>query len=150
MPKLFYIPVNENENHWILEIVFPKANLVSCVPVKTEIKRKASEMILLFLTSVKEVIRAWIFSHGNHQLSNTDNAVLVLVMTMKIATKERIFNSLPIVDLSNWTASQCLRHNFSKSTPNRIKTKIERTHGYKFFIDTPSYTCINSNIYVDL
>ena len=71
-------------------------------------------------------------------------------MTMKIATKERIFNSLPIVDLSNWTASQCLRHNFSKSTPNQIKTKIERTHGYKIFLDTPSHTCINSNIYVDL
>lgn len=82
---------------------------------------------------MKEVIRAWIFSHGNHQLNKTDNAVLVLVMTMKIATKERIFNSLPIVDLSNWTASQCLRRNFSKSTPNQIKTKIERTHGYKIF-----------------
>ena len=43
--KPLYIPVNENENHWILVIVFPKAKLVvSHDPLKTDFKKKAAEI----------------------------------------------------------------------------------------------------------
>ena len=40
MSKPLYIPVNENENNWILVIAF----LVSYDPLKTHFKRKASEI----------------------------------------------------------------------------------------------------------
>ena len=43
--KPLYIPVNKNENHWILVIVFQKAKpAVSYDPLKTDFKRKASEI----------------------------------------------------------------------------------------------------------
>ena len=44
MRKPLYIPVNENENHWILVIVFPKAKLVSHDSLKTDFKKKAAEI----------------------------------------------------------------------------------------------------------
>ena len=45
MSKPLYKPVNENENHWILVISFPKAKLVVPYdPLKTILKRKASEI----------------------------------------------------------------------------------------------------------
>ena len=55
MSKPLYIPVNENENHWILVIAFPKAKLVaSYESLKTDFKRKASEIRLMLLTSYCE------------------------------------------------------------------------------------------------
>ena len=43
--KPLYILVSENENHWILVIVFRKAKLVvSYDPLKTDFKKKASEI----------------------------------------------------------------------------------------------------------
>ena len=55
MSKPLYISVNENENHWILVIVFPKPKLVVFYEsLKTDFKRKASEIILTFLTSYSE------------------------------------------------------------------------------------------------
>ena len=43
--KPLYIPVNENENHWILVIAFPKAKfVVSYDPLRTDFKKKASEI----------------------------------------------------------------------------------------------------------
>ena len=45
MSKPLYIPVNKNENHWILVMAFPKAKLVvSYDPLKTDFKRKASDI----------------------------------------------------------------------------------------------------------
>ena len=45
MSKPLYISVIENENHWILVIVFPKPKLaVSYESLKTDFKRKASEV----------------------------------------------------------------------------------------------------------
>ena len=45
MSKPLYVPVNENENHWILVIVFPKTKLVVPYdPLKTDFKRKASKI----------------------------------------------------------------------------------------------------------
>ena len=41
--KPLYIPVNENENHWILVIAFQKAKpAVSYDPLQTDFRRKAS------------------------------------------------------------------------------------------------------------
>ena len=55
MSKPLYIPVNENENHWILLIGFPKAKLVvSYDRLQINFKRKASMKILTFLTSYCE------------------------------------------------------------------------------------------------
>ena len=46
MSKPLYIPVNENKNHRILVIAFPKVKLlVSYDPLKTDFKRKVSEII---------------------------------------------------------------------------------------------------------
>ena len=46
MSKPLYIPVNEIKNHRILVIAFPKAKLiVSYDPLKTDFKRKVSEII---------------------------------------------------------------------------------------------------------
>ena len=42
-----YIPVNENENHWILVIVFPKGELVASYdPLKTDFKRNVLNELL--------------------------------------------------------------------------------------------------------
>ena len=45
MFKPLDIPVNENENHWILAIAFPKTKVVvSDDLLNTDFKRKASEI----------------------------------------------------------------------------------------------------------
>ena len=55
MSNPLYIPVNENENHQILLIGFPKAKLVvSYDRLQTNFKRKTSMKILTFLTSYCE------------------------------------------------------------------------------------------------
>ena len=57
MSKPLYIPVNENENHWILVIAFPKAKLVvSCDPLKTDFKRKVPEINVF-----KELVQLFLF-----------------------------------------------------------------------------------------
>ena len=49
MSKTLYIPVNENKNHWILVIVFPKSKLViSYEPLKTDFRRRTRNNINVF------------------------------------------------------------------------------------------------------
>ena len=135
MPKPLCIPVIENENHWILVKVFPKAKLVdSYDPLKTDFKRKASEIILTFLTSCCKGrnrsmnFQSWKFGilDGRKQLTTTDCGVFILLMTMEMATKEILFNSLPTIDLRDWIASHCLSDNFPRSIAKWIKTQVER------------------------
>ena len=125
MSKPLYISVNENENHWILVIVFPKPELVvSYEPLKTDFKRKASEIILTFLTSYGERrnqsmnFQSWKLGilDGRKQLNATDCQGFVTETAMEIATKESIFD---------WIASQCLCHNFPRSIPKQIKTQVQ-------------------------
>ena len=159
MSKPLYIPVNENENYWILVIVFPKAKLVvSYDPLKTVFKSKASEIVLTFLTSYCERrnqnmnFQTWKFSilDGRKQLNTTDCGVFVLGMAVEIAAKEIIFDSLPNIDLRYWIPSQCLSDNFPRSIMKRIKTQVERiTMAPRFRIDT-SFMCITSKIYFAL
>ena len=108
MSKPLCIPVNENENYWILVIAFPKAKLVvSYDPLKIVFKSKASEIVLTFLTSYCERrnqnmnFQTWKFGilDGRKQLNTTDCGVFVLAMAVQIAAKEIIFDSLPTIDL---------------------------------------------------
>ena len=100
MSKPLCIPVNENENYWILVIAFPKAKLVvSYDPLKIVFKSKASEIVLTFLTSYCERrnqnmnFQTWKFGilDGRKQLNTTDCGVFVLAMAVQIAAKEIIF-----------------------------------------------------------
>ena len=67
--------------------------------------------------------QSWKFDRldGRKQLHTSDCGVFVLEIAMEI-----IFGSLPIIDLRYWIASQYVSHNFPRSIPTRIKTKIER------------------------
>ena len=59
---------------------------------------------------------------------------------METVTKQVIFDSLLTIDLRHWIASQCLSHNFSRSTPKQIKAKIERiTMAPRFKTDSGLY-----------
>ena len=145
MSKPLCIPVNENENYWILVIVFPKAKLVvSYDPLKIVFKSKASEIVLTFLTSYCERrnqnmnFQTWKFGilDGRKQLNTTDCGVFVLGMAVEIAAKEIIFDSLPNIDLRYWIPSQCLSDNFPRSIMKRIKKQVERiTMAPRFRID---------------
>ena len=56
---------------------------------------------------------------------------------MEIVTKEIILHSLTTIDLRYWIASQCIKHNFSRSILKRLKTQVERTvMAPRFKIDT--------------
>ena len=48
MSKPLYIPVNENKNHWVLVIAFPKTKfVVSYDPLKTDFNKNTSEINVL-------------------------------------------------------------------------------------------------------
>ena len=146
MSKLLYVPVNENENYWILVIAFPKTKLVvSYNPLKTDFQRKSSELILTFLTSYCERrnqsmnFQSWKFGnlHSRKQLNTTDYGVFVLVIAMEIVTKEIIFDSLTTIDLRYQIAPLCLSQNLPRSIPREIKTQLERISiAPRFKIDT--------------
>ena len=95
MCKPLYIPVNENENHWVLVIAFPKTKLFFWNDLsKTDFKRKASEINVL--TSYCERrnqsmhFQSWKFRilNGRKKLNTTDCGAFVLSMAMEIATKK--------------------------------------------------------------
>ena len=112
MSKQLYIPLTENENHWILVIAFPKSKFVASYdPLKTDFKKKASEIILTFLTSSCEgrnqsiSFQSWKFDilDGRRQLHTTDYGIFFLAMAMEIDTKQIIFDSLSTIDLLTFT-----------------------------------------------
>ena len=140
---------NENENPQTLVIAFPNEKVVASYgPLNTDYKRKALEILLTFLTSYREKrnqgmnFQSWQVDRldGRKQLHTTVCEVFILEMAMETVTKQVIFDSLLTIDLRHWIASQCLSHNFSRSTPKQIKTKIERiTMAPRFKTDSGLY-----------
>ena len=157
MSKQLYIPLIDNENHWILVIAFPKAKFVACYdPLKTDFKKKASEIILTFLTSSCEgrnqsiSFQSWKFDilDGRRQLHTTDYGIFFLAMAMEIDTKQIIFDSLSTIDLLTVTGLRLIASAiiFQELYRNELKLRLRELRRLQNLRQIPPYMCITCKI----